>query len=347
MSEPRKILIRAPNWVGDIVMATANFADARRAFPDAEITILLKPGLEKILEGSPDFDRLIRDRAGNSVTGIWALARELRRECFDLAILFPNSFRAAWVAWLARVPRRAGYRCNLRSLLLTDGLDCEMDGKKRRPVPMPIAYARILEAVGVPRGDLRPRLFVTPECEQRAVTLRKILGIAAGERLIGLNPGASFGASKLWPSEHFAAVGDALAERHGYRTIIFVGPGEERIAEAIAAQMRHKPIYDRSNFVPLDLLKPFVRDLRLLVTTDTGPRHYAVAFGVPVVVVMGPTHPDYTSIHLERQEVVRHDVPCGPCHLKVCPIDHKCMAGIGPEEVLARIEQLDRRVGWR
>ncbi len=345
MSAPRKILIRAPNWVGDVVMATANFADVRRAFPDAEISVLLKPGREKILEGSKDFDRVILDRAGNSFLKLWMLARELRRERFDLAIIFPNSFRSAWLAWLARIPRRAGYRRNLRSLLLTDGVDYEMDGAKRLPVPMPVFYSKICEAVGVPTSDLRLRLFVTPECEERAVAHRRALGIAEGERLIGLNPGASFGASKLWPPSHFAAVGDALTERHGLRTIIFVGPGEEPIAESIAASMKHKPIYDPKRLVPLDVLKPFVRDLKLMVTTDTGPRHYAVAFGVPVVVVMGPTHPDYTSIHLERQEVVRHDVPCGPCHLKVCPIDHKCMVGIKPDEVLDRIHQLDQRLG--
>ncbi len=95
----------------------------------------------------------------------------------------------------------------------------------------------------------------------------------------------------------------------------------------------------------LDVLKPFIRDLTLLVSTDTGPRHYAVAFGTPVVVLMGPTDPRYSGLHLERTELIRHDVPCGPCHLKVCPIDHRCMVGITPEEVLERVETLDRRLG--
>lgn len=339
-----KILIRAPNWVGDVVMATGNFADVRRAFPRAEISVLLKPGREKILEGSTDVDRFLFDRAGSSLSAQWRLARELRAQKLDLALLFPNSFRAAWIAWLAGIPRRAGYRRNLRSALLTHGVSYEREGSRRKPVPMPIFYARIGEAVGIPRGDLRPRLFVPQECEERAARLRGTLGIGSGERLIGLNPGASFGASKLWPPENFAAVGDALTERLGLRTIIFVGPGEEPIAEAISSRMKHRPIYDPKNLVPLDILKPFVRDLKLMVTTDTGPRHYAVAFRVPTVVVMGPTHPDYTAINLEETEVVRHDVPCGPCHLKTCPIDHKCMVGITPGEVLERVEALELRV---
>jgi heptosyltransferase-2 len=186
---------------------------------------------------------------------------------------------------------------------------------------------------------------VTPECEERAREYRKAFGIEAGEPLIGLNPGASFGASKLWPARHFAAFGDAVSERYGLRTILFVGPGEEGIAAEIERLMERKPINTAARPLPLDVLKPFIRDLKLLVTTDTGPRQYAVAFGVPAVVVMGPTDPRYSAINLEKTEVVRHDVPCGPCHLKVCPIDHRCMVGITPQEVLGRLEELDRRVG--
>jgi heptosyltransferase-2 len=343
----KNILIRAPNWVGDLVMATSSLADVRRAFPAARITLLLKPGREKVIGGSPDHDQLIFDRAGNAPLRLWRLARELRAGRFDAALIFPNSFRAGLLCALAGIPRRVGYRRNLRSLFLTDPVDYEVVAGKRKPVPMPLFYARLCERLGVPRGDGRPRLHVTPECEEKARELRQALGIRDGEPLIGLNPGASFGSSKLWPADHFAAVGDRLTEHLGLRTILFVGPGEEPIGEAIAARMRHRPIFDRGRLVPLDALKPFVRDLELLVTTDTGPRHYAVAFGVPVVVVMGPTHPDYTAMNLERTEVVRHDVPCGPCHLKVCPIDHRCMVGIGPEEVFARAKGLLERVGTR
>ena len=339
---PQRILIRAPNWVGDVVMATSSFADVRRAFPAAHVAILAKPGRQKILEGSPDFDRFIPDEGGNSPSAIWRLSRELRAGRFDLALILPNSFRTALVCRLAGIPRRYGYRRNLRSLLLTDGVDYEREGGRRKPVPMPVFYAKLCEKAGIPRGDLRPRLFVPEACEERARALRRDLGIAEGERLIGINPGASFGASKLWPPERFSAAADALTQRHGLRTILFVGPGEESIAEAIRARMQTTPIYNPARLVPLDLLKPFIRDLELLVTTDTGPRHYAVAFGVPVVVVMGPTHPDYTAVNLERTRVVRHDVPCGPCHLKVCPIDHRCMVGIQSDEVVEAAEGLLR-----
>ena len=342
---PAKILIQAPNWVGDIVMATSSFADARRAFPDARISILLKPGREKILEGSTDHDRILFDRGGNGLLGLWRMARGLRKERFDFAIVLPTSFRSALIPFLAGIPRRFGYRMNGRSLLLTDTLLPEREGSRRRPVPMPLFYSRVCELAGIPPGDGKPRLSVTPGDEERARAVRKSLGIAEGEEIVGINPGASFGSSKLWPAGHFASLADLLARRHGLRAMILVGPGEERIAEEIVSTAETKPIYDPLVKIGLDVLKPIVRDLKLLVTTDTGPRHYAVAFGVPVVCVMGSTDPRYTAMNLERTEVVRHDVPCGPCHLKTCPIDHRCMTGITPEEVLERIEGLDARVG--
>lgn len=340
-----RILIRAPNWVGDVVMATASFADVRRAFPEAEISVLLKPGRQLILEGSTDHDRVLFDRAGNCPIRMGRLARELRSHRFDLALIFPNSFRTALVCALAGIPRRVGYRRNLRGPLLTHPVEYEREGRKRRPVPMSEFYAKLCARVGVPPGSGAPRLAVTPECEQRAEEFRRALGIAPGEPIVGLNPGASFGASKLWPSRHFAKLADSIVERYGLRSLILTGPGEEGIAREIVSLSTRPPLWDPELKLPLDVLKPVIRDLQWLVTTDTGPRHYAVAFGVPVVVVMGPTDPRYTASNLERTEVVRHDVPCGPCHLKVCPIDHRCMAGIEPEEVLERIELLRRRLG--
>jgi heptosyltransferase-2 len=129
------------------------------------------------------------------------------------------------------------------------------------------------------------------------------------------------------------------------RSLVLVGPGEETIGDAVVAGARHRPIFDRSRILGLDVLKPIVRDLALLVTTDTGTRHYAVAFDVPLVVIMGPTDPRYTAAYLERSEVARHELACGPCHLKHCPLDHECMRGVSPAEVLSHIEELERRLG--
>jgi heptosyltransferase-2 len=341
---PQNIVILGPTWVGDIVMATAAFADIRRAFPAARITLLLRPGREGIVAGADYFDEVIPDRSARSLRNLAATARELRRRRFDLAILFPDSFRAGLLARLAGIPRRAGFRRNLRGPLLTDPVEHRYENGRFVPEPMPARFGKILAALGIPSSGGRPQLAVTAEEEERARVRRARLGIAEGEPLVGLNPGASFGASKLWPPRRFARLGDLIAERWGARSVILAGPGEEALAREIEASMRSRPISTAADPIPLGELKPFIRGLRLLVTTDAGPRHYAVAFRVPAVVVMGPTDPRHTAIHLEETEVIRLDLPCSPCHLKNCPIDHRCMTGIPPEAVLERIESLDRRL---
>jgi heptosyltransferase-2 len=329
-------------------MATASFADIRRAFPRASITALVRPGRERLLEGSPDFDEVIAGGGGGGVRKLVALARRLRERRFDIAVLFTNSWRSALEVWQAGIPVRIGFRRGGRGVLLTRAVEPERLGPLRRrwkPLPMPELYARLCRAAGVEPGDGRPHLEVTDECEAAARERRAELGIAPGERLIGLVPGASFGASKLWPPARFAALADRLSERYGLRAIILSAPGEERIAAEVVACMRTAPIDTSRRPLGLGLLKPFVRDLELLITTDTGPRHVATAFGVPQLVILGPTDPRWTDANLERSEIVRRDVPCGPCQLPVCPIDHRCMESISAGEVLERIEALDRRVG--
>jgi heptosyltransferase-2 len=152
--------------------------------------------------------------------------------------------------------------------------------------------------------------------------------------LVGLNPGAAWGSSKCWPPERFAAVGDGLSESGGAKIIVLAGPGEEGVQSAIVAKMARPVLAPEPGRVPLDVLKPLVKRLKLLVTNDTGPRHFANAFGIPSVVVMGPTDRRYTSNPRERAVVLQSGIECVPCHLKTCPRDHQCMLEITPEKVI-------------
>ena len=327
-------------------MATASLADLRRSFPQARIDVLVRPGRDGLLEGLDCFDSLRVDDSRRGVRRVVALASELRRERYDLALLFTNSLRSALLARLARIPERIGYRKGGQSVLLSRRVEPvrTADGKGWKPRPMPEIYADLCAAVGVRRGDGRPRLAVSDAQEARALRARRALGVDPGERLFGLAPGAAFGASKLWPVERFARLADSLAERLGQRAIIFCGPGETAIADELSHRMARPHVNTARQVLGLDLMKPFVRDLSLLVTTDSGPRHIAAAFAVPAAVVMGPTDPRWTNANLETTVVVRHDVPCGPCHLERCPLDHRCMLEITPEEVLASIEGLFQRI---
>ena len=158
--------------------------------------------------------------------------------------------------------------------------------------------------------------------------------------VIGLNPGAKFGSSKCWPPHYFSDLADMLAKRWDCKLLLFIGPGEEDLGRSIAEASNARIIDTGPDRVDLALLKPLIKRCQLLVTNDTGPRHYAVAFEVPVLVIMGPTDPRYTDTNLEKTLVLRQELDCSPCHEKTCSLDHECMAGITPEDVLKGSEKL-------
>jgi len=339
VSEFERIYVRCPNWVGDVVMATPALRALAERFPGAELTVGVRASQHGLLRGLSSIGEMV---AEDRSSGLWESARALRQRRFDLAVILPNSLRTALAAWLARVPERIGYALNGRRWTLTRSIRPERQGRRRRPVPMPIYYLELVRLVGCERDDPRPELAVTAEEAERAEAVFNRWGLRDGDRLIGINPGASFGSSKLWYPERFAAVADAFS-RQGRRVVLLVGPGEEPLAREIERAAAERLINTASDVLPLDLLKPVIRRLELLVTNDTGPRHIAVAFDVPAVVLMGPTDPRYTAYCLDRTRVIRFDVPCGPCHLKRCPLDHRCMKAITPDHVLAAAGEIQAR----
>jgi heptosyltransferase-2 len=342
---PRNILAICPNWVGDLVMATPAFRALRSSFPGARITGVVRPYGSGILEGSPRFDRLVLfDRRRDSLSRSARAVAALRAEDFDLAVVFPNSLSAALFARLAGARERVGYARDRRSFLLTKALPRPGEGPGEegafRPVYMVDYYLALARAAGAGEGGRELELFGAPESAAKAARLLEALGAAPGDRLVGLNPGAAFGSSKCWPPERFAEAGDRLAERLGARCIVLAGPGERDVQDAIASRMRTRPHCPAPEDLPLPVLKEVVKRLALMVTNDTGPRHLAHAFGVPCVVLMGPTDPRYTEDPGERAAVLRVDVPCGPCHLKTCPSDHRCMTALTAAMAVEAAERL-------
>jgi heptosyltransferase-2 len=190
----------------------------------------------------------------------------------------------------------------------------------------------VCAAGGTPRGT-HLELFVTPAEEEEAERALAAAGVDPAAPLALLAPGASYGPSKLWPAARFGRVGDGLAGA-GAALAVIGAPGERALAEAVVGAMRH-PAANLAGRLSLGALKAAVRRARVLVGNDAGARHVAVAFGVPAVILMGPTALEKTGMNLERVEVLSADVPCRPCYLRECPIDHRCMTRIEPERVLA------------
>ena len=330
-----------PNWVGDVVMATPLLAALRRRFPEARIEAALSPHLAPLLSGFEGLDGLRPIARGKGLPAILRAASVLRAGRFDLALLLANSFRSAAEAFLARIPQRRGYAGDGRRLLLTESAPRHRGADGRiRPLPMVDYYLDLAAGLGIETRDRRYRLPLLEVDEALVDAWLAEQGHEAGTALFGLNPGASFGASKLWRPDRFAAVGDQLQERLGARAVLIGGPGERDLLREVAAAMRLPPLGGPDRILALGPLRALIARFRLLVTTDTGPRAMAQAFGVPHVVLMGPTHPGWTDANNEKARILRHEVPCGPCHKKVCDLDHACMERIAVAEVLGAAEAL-------
>jgi len=336
--EIEKIVVRLPNWVGDAVMATAALRSIRLGYPDAQIYLYGKAKLLDLLGGLDGCDVTIPLGPGSG--RVWSEAAALKPHRFDLGLLLPNSFSSALVFFLGGVKRRTGYGLNGRSFLLNRRIPISARARKKNPQPMTAYYLNIARFAGGAETGEDLELAVDPEGDSRAGAFLQERGLGDARPLIGLNAGSSFGPSKCWTPEGFARLSDAIHDELGGRTLLLCGPGEEEIARQIVDRAR-RPIIDTSREVlPFSVLKSVMKRLQLLVTTDTGPRHIAVAFGIPVVVLMGPTNPAYTASNLDRTRVVRVDLECAPCHKKECDREHACMREITAEEVLARAREL-------
>lgn len=329
-----------------MVAATMALRCVRKNYPQARIVLLLQPYVRPVIENAPWFDDVIECDPRRGAGAVLDVARRLRAERFDLALLLTHSFSSALAAWLGRVSRRVGHARNGRSWLLTDAVP--WPGLPPRPewAPKVRVYGSLLEYLGCDdAGDQRPELFTSPEDEAAADRALANHARDTARRLLAVVPGAAYGASKLWAPERFARASDELSRRRKMQAVILVGPGEGPIGRAIAGEMKEPPILFREGELPFGALKALVRRCALMLCNDTGPRHVAVAYNVPTVVLMGPTSPIVTDSDYPRAAIVRQDVPCGPCYLRVCPTDHRCMDLIAPEVVIGAAEDLLDRCG--
>lgn len=339
----RAIALFLPNWIGDVVMATPAVRAVRARFPAAKLVAVCKPYVTDVLAGSPWFDDVIPfDRRGAAVRAARAVVGRLARHRPDGAVLFPNSFRAALVARLAGCGRVVGFARYFRDGLLTDRL-YPARGPAGRPKPTPVIddYNRLARRVGTADPGHRMELFTTPADEAAAAAVWAARGLDRLPAVVGLNPGGAFGAAKHWPTGHFADLARRLAGR-GCGVLVLCGPAERDEARAIAAAAGHPNVVSLGDTsLSLGLTKACVRRLALLVTTDSGPRHFAAAFGVPVVTLFGPTHIAWTETYFPRAVHLQKRLPCGPCQRRTCPLGHhRCMSELTPAEVAAAADRL-------
>jgi lipopolysaccharide heptosyltransferase II len=347
------IAVFLPNWVGDAVMATPAVRALREHYRDARLVAVVRPYVAGVFGGCDWFNDVVYLRGKSWQDGTASAAFKLRKIGVDLAVLFPNSFRSALTAWLGGCTRRIGYARYGRSAMLTDALPPVRDAAGRRtPSPALDAYNLLAVRAGCPDPGRRMTLFTTPADEADAAVVWKNAGLSRYREVICLNPGAAFGSAKHWPSEYFASLARDLAEKRGAGVLVLCGPAERPLSQEIAARARHPAVHalgDQATPVrpdgpplSLGLTKACVRRAALLVTTDSGPRHFAAAFDRPVVTLFGPTHIAWTETYHPRAVHLQRQVECGPCQRRVCPLDHRCMKQLLPAEAFAAAEGLLR-----
>ena len=334
------ILVFCPNLVGDTVMATPAFRALRSGFPDARMVAVVKPKVAPTLDGAPWFDDRIGfdprsrrpEERGRSVL------RRLKVERTDLAVLFPNSFRSALMAWRAGAKRRVGYARGGRGFLLTDRLTPPRDPRGAyKPSPIVDYYSELPRRLGIEVDGPRLELFTTPEDEANADRAWDRLGLSRSRRVVCLNTGGAFGPAKSWPEAHFADLARRLVDESDVDVLVVCGPGEREAARSIVAQAGRPNVVSLADEpLGIGLTKACIRRSSLLVTTDSGPRHFATGFDVPAITLFGPTHIDWTLTYHPKSLHLHHPLPCGPCQRPTCPErHHRCLRDLGPESVHA------------
>jgi heptosyltransferase-2 len=345
----RRVLVRAPNWIGDAVMCEPALRGLRSLFPQTELTLLAKAAVAELFVGYAGLDRVsVYDDKGThaGLAGKWTLAGTLRQHRFDMAVLFQNAFEAAFITWLAGIPRRYGYLTDGRAIFLTDPVAVPGPDSLTHQVEY---YWNMLLPLGLSGAPPPPHLMVSSE-EKRTMDERLASsGVAPADLVIGINPGSTYGSAKRWLPERFAEVARRLAGQvcaeSGQRTAVVIlgAKGEESLGRDIAARIQSRSVV-LSGATTIRELMAATKRCRLLVTNDTGPMHIAAACGVPVVAVFGPTDWRTTAPYGQAQAVVREPVDCAPCLLRECPIDHRCMTRVQVDRVyeasLSRLSSL-------
>jgi heptosyltransferase-2 len=365
-----KILVRGVNWLGDAVMTTPALLRLREARPRARITLLSPSKLGELWTGHPALDAVL---TFDSREGPWALSRRLRAECFDLALVLPNSTRSALEPFLGRISSRIGYGGRGRELLLTHVVEhrpgsirmrkrsaaevrrlvAERANQTRTLIPEAahhiFQYLHLAAVLGADPRPMPPMIRVDPVEVDRALARFSIPRDTPGRPLCGLNPAAEYGPAKRWPKQRFLETAIELQRRTRCRWILFGGPGDAALGNEFVEHFRAQApagegeagrgFFNVSGKTGLRELCALLNACRLLLTNDTGPMHVAAAVGTRVVVPFGSTSPELTGPGLPGEPsagILRRPVACSPCFRRECPIDFRCMTGIPVEEAVER-----------
>ncbi|MFP5380045.1 MAG: lipopolysaccharide heptosyltransferase II [Vicinamibacteria bacterium] len=342
-----RLVVFAPNWLGDAVMALPALTALRRHWPGAHVAVAARASVAPLYGMVPGVDevRTLETTSGLAAVKRWRRdALRLAGGQFDTAVLLPNSFLSAWIASQAGIPERWGYAADLRARLLT------------RPVPRPREavhqadyYLALVEALGVSRADRVARIEVSDAAREEAAHALAAAGVGAADRYVAMAPGAAYGRAKQWPPERYAALAARLHATAGLRTVLVGAKSDGMVCREIGERAARlavdaPAVADLSGRTTVPGVAGVLARAAAVVANDSGAMHLAGAVGVPVVAVFGSTNEQQTSPLTARAgqpvRIVTHPVWCRPCMLRECPIDHRCMREIGDDHVMSALENL-------
>ena len=344
MSNPATILVVAPNWLGDAIMALPAIADIRRRFPSARLAIAARRSVADVFQLVAFVDEVVT----LEWTGRWwhrraaqADAARLHEAGAEIAILLPNSFATAWLIRRAEIAERWGYASDMRAPLLSRAV-----AKPKGSLHQGSYYQHLTRSLGFDSGPLEPALAISDTLAAAARSRLADRGWDAARPLIVFAPGAAYGTAKRWLLPYVAQVATSLVRERRATCVLVGGRGDASAASDVMSRLDagvRSSVIDLTGQTTLDALAGVLSVAAACVANDSGAMHMAAALGTPIVALFGPTRERETAPLTRsngRAEVLTHPVWCRPCMLRECPIDHRCMKGIGPDRVYATLTSL-------
>ncbi|CAM3652321.1 lipopolysaccharide heptosyltransferase II [Polynucleobacter arcticus] len=346
-SSMNRILIIAPNWIGDAVMSQPLLATLKAHYPHCQIDVLASLWVAPIYRACIEVHQVIEAQLEHKQLQ-WGLrkqlAKQLEKNQYDACYVLPNSLKSALIPWLANIPLRIGYRGEMRFGLINIALD---NPRKINRPPMANHYLALCNALVHSQEinvnePVKPTLNISSTAKESVSAQLLVAGI--DKRFIYvLCPGAEYGVTKRWPAEYFATLAKQLISHEPNAQIILLGgKGDHVLASSIQSQADHLPqIHNWCGSTSLDEAIALIGMSKVLVSNDSGLMHVGAALEVPQVAIFGSSDPHHTPPLSNKAKVLWLNLPCSPCHKRECPLGHlKCLKDITPATVLSTIQTL-------
>ena len=336
-----RILVIAPNWIGDAVMSQPLLAAIKASYPHAVIDVLATPWVAPVYRACSEVAELIEAdlRPGQLQWGLRrALAAQIKKRNYASCYVLPNSLKSALIPWLANIPVRIGYQGELRRLLLTE---TKANSPKTQRIPMVEHYANLCVPSRNSDAAMRvPQLSPTASALETVRTRLQAAGIQTNA-LVVLCPGAEYGPSKRWPAAHFAALTQSILNAKPTASVVLLGsPSDRAVGDAIiSAAAPNSRIFNWCGETSLDEAIAVIGMCSHVVSNDSGLMHIGAALQVPQVAIFGSSDPSHTPPNSTKAIIISLHLPCSPCHQRECPLGHlNCLNQISPERVFAALQ---------